>query len=44
MLYKPFADLKLSVLGMGNMRLPTAGEGGPIDREKARAVIERAYA
>lgn len=27
MLYKPFADLKLSVLGMGNMRLPTAGEG-----------------
>lgn len=28
MLYKPFADLKLSVLGMGNMRLPTAAKAG----------------
>lgn len=43
MLYKSFADLKLSTLGMGNMRLPTQGERGPIDREKARAIIEHAY-
>lgn len=35
MLYKSFADLKLSTLGMGNMRLPTQGERGPIDREAA---------
>ena len=43
MLYKHFQDLKLSTLGMGNMRLPVVGERGPIDREKARAIIERAY-
>lgn len=43
MLYKPFQDLKLSTLGMGNMRLPTVGERGPIDQEKAREIIERAY-
>ena len=33
----------LSVLGMGNMRLPTQGQGGPIDEEKAREIIEYAY-
>ncbi len=43
MLYKHFQDLKLSTLGMGNMRLPVVGERGPIDQEKARAIIERAY-
>lgn len=43
MLYKPFADCKLSLLGMGNMRLPTTGERGPIDRDKAREIIEYAY-
>ncbi len=42
MLYKPFKDLKLSTLGMGNMRLPV-GEDGKIDREKAQAIIDRAY-
>jgi len=43
MIYKQFADLKLSHLGMGNMRLPTVGKRGPIDEEKARKVIECAY-
>ena len=28
---------------MGNMRLPTVGERGPIDEEKARKIIEYAY-
>jgi hypothetical protein len=40
MIYKPFHDLNLSYLGMGNMRLPTVEERGPIDEEKARKVIE----
>ena len=32
MIYKPFHDLNISYLGMGNMRLPTVGERrGPID-------------
>ena len=43
MIYKEFDDLKLSHLGMGNMRLPTVGERGPIDEKKAREVIEYAY-
>ena len=44
MIYKPFRDLNLSHLGMGNMRLPTIGERrGPIDEEKAREIIEYAY-
>ena len=43
MLYKPFQDLELSCLGMGNMRLPTVGERGPIDEDKAREIIEYAY-
>jgi uncharacterized protein len=43
MIYKPFHDLQLSQLGMGNMRLPTIGERGPIDEEKAREIIEYVY-
>ena len=45
MIYKPFHDLNISHLGMGNMRLPTVGggRGAPIDEEKARAIIEYAY-
>jgi len=43
MIRKPFHDLNLSTLGMGNMRLPTVGERGPIDEEKAREIIEYAY-
>ncbi len=43
MIYKPFQDLQLSQLGMGNMRLPTVGERGPIDEAKAREIIEYAY-
>lgn len=43
MIYKPFHNLSISTLGMGNMRLPTAGERGPIDEEKARQIIEYAY-
>ena len=45
MIYKPFHDLNISHLGMGNMRLPTVGgeRSGPIDQGKARAIIEYAY-
>jgi uncharacterized protein len=43
MIYKPFHDLNISQLGMGNMRLPPVGERGPINEEKARKVIEYAY-
>ena len=43
MIYKPFQNLSLSLLGMGNMRLPTVGEHGPIDERKARELIEYAY-
>lgn len=38
MQYKKFQDnISLSRLGMGNMRLPTCGEGenGPIDYDRA---------
>ena len=44
MIYKPFKDLQLSYLGMGNMRLPTTSERGPIDENKAREIVEYAYA
>ena len=44
MIYKDFQGENISVLGMGNMRLPTKGEGGPIDREKAQAIIDYAMA
>ena len=43
MISKNFKDISLSTLGMGNMRLPTAGDKGSIDREKAREIIEYAY-
>jgi predicted aldo/keto reductase-like oxidoreductase len=45
LIYKPFHDLNISYLGMGNMRLPTVGgeRRAPIDEEKARAIIEYAY-
>jgi len=42
-IYRPFHDLNISHLGMGNMRLPTVEERGPIDEEKAREIIEYAY-
>lgn len=44
MIYKPFKDLSLSCLGMGNMRLPTRPdlEGNPIDREGAGKMIDYA--
>lgn len=44
MIYKSFQNLHISQLGLGNMRLPTAGDGGPIDQKKAREIIEYAYA
>jgi predicted aldo/keto reductase-like oxidoreductase len=44
MIYKPFANLNLSTLGMGNMRLPKIeGHGEKIDERKAREIIEYAY-
>lgn len=43
MIRKPFCNLDVSYLGMGNMRLPTVGERGPIDEPKARQIIEYAY-
>ena len=42
--YKPFQEMKLSTLGMGNMRLPVTEPRGPIDEAKAREIIEAAYA
>ena len=40
--YKPFQNIQLSRLGMGNMRLPTRGPGmnAPIDYEKAHEIID----
>lgn len=43
MIYKPFLDKELSLLGMGNMRLPVDANG-IIDEAPARAIIEHAYA
>lgn len=42
--YKAFQELKLSRLGMGNMRLPTTEPNGPIDKVKAQEIIDLAYA
>ena len=42
-IYKPFHHLKLSTLGMGNMRLPTLG-AGPIRQPAAHRLIQAAYA
>jgi len=45
MMYKPFQELSISTLGMGNMRLPTLeGSRTAIDEAKARQIIEYAYA
>lgn len=44
MIYREMCGEKVSLLGMGNMRLPTTGEGEHIDFEKAQAIIDRAYA
>ena len=46
MFYKQFKDIKLSALGMGNMRLPQLDSNDPksaIDWIKAHEVIDRAY-
>jgi len=43
MIYKNFADKKLSQLGYGAMRLPTTEPRGPIDQVKARELIEHTY-
>lgn len=44
MIYKPFQKIKLSWLGMGNMRLPVVGEdpNGSIDEGKAQDIIDYA--
>lgn len=44
MIYKPFKDLSLSCLGLGNMRLPTNPEieGNPIDRKAAGDILDYA--
>lgn len=39
---KAFQDLRLSCLGMGNMRLPT-GADGKVDLQKTRELLEYAY-
>lgn len=43
MIYREACGEKLSMLGMGNMRLPTQGQNGPIDEEKAQAIIDYVY-
>jgi predicted aldo/keto reductase-like oxidoreductase len=43
MILKQFHNLQLSLLGMGNMRLPTTGERGPIDEVKAQEIIDYVY-
>ena len=44
MITKPFQDISLSRLGMGNMRLPVEGgkDGAPIDRARAQEIIDYA--
>ncbi len=46
MIYKEYKDLKLSRLGMGNMRLPRVNNEpkGAIDYDAAKAMIDAAYA
>ena len=43
MQYKDFQGLSLSRLGMGNMRLPASVPRGPIDTDKAEALIDYVY-
>ena len=43
MIYKTFKDKEISMLGLGNMRLPTEGEGKHISEQNARELIEYAY-
>ncbi len=45
MYYKEIAGVKVSALGMGNMRLPTVdGQESHVDREKAQEIIDYAMA
>ena len=45
MIYRDFKGLKISGLGMGNMRLPVIdGDNGRIDFEAAERIIDYAYA
>lgn len=45
MYYSEIAGVKVSALGMGNMRLPTfGGQDNQIDREKAQEIIDYAMA
>jgi predicted aldo/keto reductase-like oxidoreductase len=46
MIYKVFKDIRLSRLGMGNMRLPATEEGfrAPVDYNKAQEIIDYAMA
>ncbi|MBE6629292.1 MAG: oxidoreductase [Ruminococcaceae bacterium] len=44
MIYKQFADLKLSALGLGTMRFPTVGEDpAAVDMEKTREIVDHAF-
>lgn len=41
MIYKQFADLKLSSLGLGTMRFPTVGDDpAAVDMEKTREIVD----
>ena len=41
MIYKSFADLKLSSLGLGTMRFPTVGDDpAAVDMEKTREIVD----
>lgn len=44
MIYREVCGETISMLAMGNMRLPTkGGNNGPIDEEKAQAIIDYVY-
>ncbi len=45
MIYHEVCGERVSMLAMGNMRLPTTdGRNGPIDEQKAQEIIDRVYA